>query len=630
MNPSSSKKIKKINKIKHKALFSKFKYSINKKIKILSSLKAKNIKNFINRCKLQKLNEFNNEIKSFCLTHFLELYISHLKLKNDQRYFYNYLNSNLGFYLKNKKIFLPFLKSRVIKTTIFQKLSKDVGTFINTNNLLFDEDIFLSLDMNMINTDKNINEKSNINLYLNKELKAYYKRTIKYINSKNITSEQLQDYITQLISFTDMNFKYLDKRKVNLYFSSLGKSLKLKSFNTISLNVFNTAYTFLNKTPYYSNVVNNILWFYLLDHNYDKASNFISLINFNPAHKNISDKLLYWVSYIYLKTNKIKNSNIQLNNLIKSKPLSYYSILSQKLLFKFNNNKISNNFFIKKNDTFLSQKSVQNLLKNNLKLSYSFKRLLIFSKLKLHRLLNNEISSIINFPNFNNSKINHTQLISLTSSFLTFNNNYLKSFKLIHSELKTKKINLTKNILKGIYPAPYLKYILKNKTKVDPIIYLSLMRQESAFNPYALSHAGAKGLMQIMPSTANRINRRIKLKYLYNPRVNINLGIKYLNKLIKKYNGNLIYTLAAYNAGENALKRWHKNIFSLKHFNQNSSEDEFEKFTLMIETIPYKETRNYVKLIYRNIFFYKFLLNSKVDTGEKFKNIYDLNFVSVL
>ena len=116
--------------------------------------------------------------------------------------------------------------------------------------------------------------------------------------------------------------------------------------------------------------------------------------------------------------------------------------------------------------------------------------------------------------------------------------------------------------------------------------------------------------MQLMPATAKRFNRKLKLKQLSDPKVNVSLGTKYLKQLLTRFDGNLIYTLASYNAGENRIDRWKKEIFR--------NDDPLAT----IESIPFEETRNYVKLIYRNKFFYSLLSNKSVLTtplDESFK-----------
>lgn len=126
---------------------------------------------------------------------------------------------------------------------------------------------------------------------------------------------------------------------------------------------------------------------------------------------------------------------------------------------------------------------------------------------------------------------------------------------------------------------------------VDPFIVLSVMREESRFDPEARSTAGALGLMQMMPQTASAMDRNIKSRaQLYNVKTNIYLGSRYLNSLIKEF-GSLPAAIAAYNAGEDAVRRW-------QNAGKYSSVDEF------IEDIPYGETKNYVKRVLTTYFEY--------------------------
>jgi hypothetical protein len=173
--------------------------------------------------------------------------------------------------------------------------------------------------------------------------------------------------------------------------------------------------------------------------------------------------------------------------------------------------------------------------------------------------------------------------------------NYLEGFKAIYRGINLKKETLNPLSLTYLYPTQYLSRLQKMKSDFDPIIALSLIRQESAFNKNARSHVGARGLMQIMPNTGKRLHKKLRTHQLYNPKLNIKIGTKYLKKLLKRYDDNLVYTLAAYNAGESRVKRWKKELFHDDAILEN------------IEKIPFLETRKYVKLIFRNIFFYKLL-----------------------
>jgi tetratricopeptide (TPR) repeat protein len=124
-----------------------------------------------------------------------------------------------------------------------------------------------------------------------------------------------------------------------------------------------------------------------------------------------------------------------------------------------------------------------------------------------------------------------------------------------------------------------------------------IMREESHFKSDALSSAGAMGLMQIIPQTAYEISRSLnspsfKPEDLYNPLINLRFGIHYLARLLRQFSGDLIYTIAAYNAGPEAVERWQT---------QRASRP-CEEF---IEEIPYRETYLYVKKVMKNLWDYR-------------------------
>jgi soluble lytic murein transglycosylase-like protein len=89
--------------------------------------------------------------------------------------------------------------------------------------------------------------------------------------------------------------------------------------------------------------------------------------------------------------------------------------------------------------------------------------------------------------------------------------------------------------------------------KVDPALVRAVIETESNWNPRAYSRKGAGGLMQLIPTTAQRFGAND----VFNPQQNVDAGVKYLRTLLERYNGNLDLALAAYNAGEGAVDRAH-------------------------------------------------------------------------
>lgn len=135
------------------------------------------------------------------------------------------------------------------------------------------------------------------------------------------------------------------------------------------------------------------------------------------------------------------------------------------------------------------------------------------------------------------------------------------------------------------------------KNRINKSWIYGIARQESAFMEDARSPVGATGLMQIMPSTARSISRRMRIAYsskrLIDPSYNIKLGGHYLQYLLKRYDGNRVLATAAYNAGPGNVKRW------LKKYQG--------PIDIWIEHIPFKETKEYVQrvLTYSTIYSYR-------------------------
>ena len=136
---------------------------------------------------------------------------------------------------------------------------------------------------------------------------------------------------------------------------------------------------------------------------------------------------------------------------------------------------------------------------------------------------------------------------------------------------------------------------------VDPLLVVAIIRQESMFDPTARSSADARGLMQLLPSTAERVaatsDPPIDHTNLNDPDVNIELGTRYLRTLFTRFAGDPFKAIAAYNGGENATAKWQRQFADL-------GSDEF------VESITYRETRDYVKKVVANYLSYQQLYAS--------------------
>ncbi len=148
----------------------------------------------------------------------------------------------------------------------------------------------------------------------------------------------------------------------------------------------------------------------------------------------------------------------------------------------------------------------------------------------------------------------------------------------------------------------------KNKVDIDEIRAIS--RRESAFYPYATSGVGARGMMQIMPATAKNIAKQMGLKYegptsLYDESFNIQLGSYYYASLLKRFNNNRVLATAAYNAGPNRINPWLEKT------------DGKLDVVAFIESIPFRETREYVQAVYSYRMIYQSRENKKTDLFSK-------------
>ncbi len=142
------------------------------------------------------------------------------------------------------------------------------------------------------------------------------------------------------------------------------------------------------------------------------------------------------------------------------------------------------------------------------------------------------------------------------------------------------------------FPAQVVELIRQTDPNTwDPYLVAAVMREESSFNPRAISTTGALGLMQIMPSTGRVLAKEFgkddfDSEDLFDPRTNIQFGSRYLNELTRRFNNNAILAIAGYNAGPEAASRWKKSF--------PVEPDEF------IESIPYLETRKYTKRVLKS------------------------------
>ena len=177
--------------------------------------------------------------------------------------------------------------------------------------------------------------------------------------------------------------------------------------------------------------------------------------------------------------------------------------------------------------------------------------------------------------------------------------NIPRSVYLANKYIVENKPSYSNPVWKLAFPIKYSTFINTNseKYKTDPMLILSLIREESHFLPNARSSSNALGLMQLLTPTAEHIAKIISAEYptennLFTPKYNIMLGVAYFDHVVNITDKFPMYAVGGYNGGPNAMNRWRKLL-----------KDE-EDLDVFVENIPYAESKNYIKKVYRSRYNY--------------------------
>ena len=185
---------------------------------------------------------------------------------------------------------------------------------------------------------------------------------------------------------------------------------------------------------------------------------------------------------------------------------------------------------------------------------------------------------------------------------------YMKSFA--PDYLATPFEQMPRRFWELLFPMPYQTDLVRNAKlqNLDPYMVAALIRQESEFNPKAISHKSACGLTQIMPATGRQLARkdgvrRFRTSMLFQPSTNLKLGSRYLRSILDQWGGKWEETLASYNAGKTHVDDW---------VNWSSFQEPAE----FVETIPFTETREYVQAVLRNAAIYRRLYGTSASAAS--------------
>lgn len=416
-----------------------------------------------------------------------------------------------------------------------------------------------------------------------KSLKSYYKKKLeiarqKWNNDKNqeaivLLTELLRDKKASLIK----NQALLLRGAV--YAQEKREDLSLKDWDKAVANLLSKKQSQKNSTVL-AKVLWRRAWLYRKRKNYKKALESFILLKRLEDKPYTHHRALFWTGRTYEDLGSCFSSRRFFRRLAKKDIYGYYGLLAS---YK------------------LGQKKVYQTKKFPL---FEIKPLIYWLNLFeekeiLSRLLEKEIHQ--NFPDKSSSLEEWLRVIWLWSQ----SEKHLEIFRSFQEMSPEVQKELIEKHVQLLFPLNFYKEAQQagGKRALSSSLILSVIRQESAFNPRARSPADAFGLMQLIPSTARQTARDNKIVYrnykdLYRPVKNIQIGATYLSHLFKKYDGDFILALSAYNAGRTPVKRWKKEL-------------DFWTALEFIENIPYEETRTYVRLIIRNFIFYHHLLEKE-------------------
>lgn len=179
------------------------------------------------------------------------------------------------------------------------------------------------------------------------------------------------------------------------------------------------------------------------------------------------------------------------------------------------------------------------------------------------------------------------------------NGRALRIIKSVPGFLTWRLEDAPKEFWKMAYPLHYRDALERyaEEVDVDPYVVAGLIRQESEFDPAAISRANARGLTQVLPATGRDVSRRLGIRnftvaMLHQPDSSLRIGINYLRQMLNSFDSKWFLTLAAYNAGPSRANMWVKWA-------------DFREAPEFIETIPFHETRGYVQTVLRNADLYR-------------------------
>ena len=527
-----------------------------------SILNINDIKNYRQVIKYQrqaiwvKADQYLNKIEN----KLLKGYFEYDKLMHPNQYkasyqeLFNWLENYKDFPVVMRKRVYKLMKKRIPNNKNIESEKPAYGNYLRGYG-----EIVNSVHAENISNEKRVIIKKNIDIFFNEK---NYNKLIKYAKKDPTLKSYKIKLINNKIKKVYLSGNILESSRIYKYFY---KKINIKDRDflyTAGINAFRVGDHDLAK-------------------NYFNQCNHVEDLNNARYEKWFISACLYWLV-------KVDKNNKNKDQLLKKASLHPRTLYGQLSLEKLG---IDAPFKWKKEYSF-TNKQLDKISKYD-----SYARLLALAELNLYDKGDLELRNLYSLVGKKNEEI----LFYLSE---------ILSLAAVQMRLGEKFRNKDDTIfIRGLYPIPNWK---SNKVKytIDEALIFALIRRESAFNIKAKSHKGARGLMQLMPRTASKINKDYRLRYghvhkLYSLKLNLDVGQRYLTELLvqERTNKSILDVLIAYNAGLKRLKKWKIN---------NQKNDPL----VFIESIPITETRWFVKNILTDLWIYRDRLGQKKPTRK--------------
>ncbi|GJL53788.1 MAG: murein transglycosylase [Nitrospirales bacterium] len=334
-------------------------------------------------------------------------------------------------------------------------------------------------------------------------------------------------------------------------------------------------------------------WIYYEQEQYEKVLATLKTLQKSSRDADVRRRVQYWQGRVYGQLQQPDKAQAVYQNLVKEQPLTYYGQLAKGHVLHPGAVKTVG---VVRQKTHQTPSTASNDLVGDL--HYQKARQLL--KLGLLPEAAKEVKVVT--KRATSKTANLVELISLAQQTGAYDFGIRLAIRHFGQKMKEDRIPRSSYAWNGAYPIGYIPTIQQYAPAgLDPYLVAGLIREESLYDARALSRVGARGLMQLMPATAQKVAHQLGVPSpqqddLFDATINIQLGTTYVGQLLEQFNGNLVHAVAAYNAGPHVVRRW-------------IAQDPQAKSDEFVERISYRETRGYVKRVLGSYRVYRELLS---------------------